>query len=192
MKLRVRTVALAALAVALLAVAGAALQREASRRSELQAARTAASAATASLLAPGQRSALEPIEDSLRRVQAWRNAELAEATEHYLLGAREILRRRLEADRRAERAAAARAALEAHMRRAGGRDGRWIRTAAELKRTVEHEHFELRVQLEALATLLETLPEAQKRLVAHVDAAALLDEPARRAAAELQKARTLR
>lgn len=147
--------------------------------------------------------ALDKVEEGLRKAKGWSNAELAEATEHYLIGAREILRRRAEAERLTQKAAASRAELAAHMQNAGKRDPRWIRTATQLKKQVERDHFELEMQLSALATLLESLPEANKRLAPLVETSLLLEEPvrkrgyqgviqeAKRARAELEKTRTL-
>jgi DNA-binding phage protein len=130
------------------------------------------------------REALEKVEGNIRVVQSWSNAVLADATEQYLVGAREILRRRADASRLTRKAAASRAALSAHMGRAGNRDLPWIRAAADLKKQVERDHFDLDVQLSALADLLDLLPEANKRLAPHVQASLLLEEGRRRAARE--------
>ena len=142
------------------------------------------------------------IDGNLRSLKAPRQPELADAAEHYILGAREIVRRRLDAARHAQQAAAGRQALTAHMNAAGGRRGEaWFRTALDLKKRVEREHFELDVTLKALQELLGSLPDAEKRLAPH--AALLLEErlrvqareqaraDAERAAAELEKVRRL-
>jgi hypothetical protein len=90
-----------------------------------------------------------------------------------------------------------------HMSAAASRDTYWIRVASDLKRRVEREHFDLEVSLKALAHLLHTLPESQKQLAPHVDAALLLadaerrkareraEQDAKHAAAELEKVRRL-
>jgi len=142
------------------------------------------------------------IDGNLRSLKAPRQPELADAAEHYILGAREIVRRRLDAARFAQQAAAGRQALTAHMNAAGGRRGEaWFRAALDLKKKVEREHFELDVTLKALYELLGSLPDAEKRLAPH--AALLLEErlrvqareqaraDAERAAAELEKVRRL-
>jgi hypothetical protein len=142
------------------------------------------------------------IDGNLRSLKAPRQPELADAAEHYILGAREIVRRRVDAARYAQQAAAGRQALTAHMNAAGGRRGEaWFRTALDLKKKVEREHFELDVTLKALYELLGSLPDAEKRLAPH--AALLLEErlrvqareqaraDAERAAAELEKVRRL-
>jgi hypothetical protein len=146
---------------------------------------------------------LEKIEGNLRVAKAWSNAELADATELYLVGAREIVRRRSEANRLAQKAAASRAALSAHMTRAVHRELSWIRAATDLKKQVERDHFDLDVQLKTLADLLDSLPDAHKRLAPHVAASLFLDdemrkrvqrevlEEAKRASAELEKIRRL-
>lgn len=146
---------------------------------------------------------LEKIEGNLRVAKAWSNPELADATEHYLIGVRQILRRRTEANRLAQKAAASRAALTAHMNRAGRRDLSWFRAATDLKKQAERDHFDLDVQLQTLADLLDTLPETHKRLAPHIAASLLLEdatrrqlrrevlEEAKRASAELEKVRRL-
>ena len=126
--------------------------------------------------------ALGNIENSLKIAKHWSNAELSDAAEQYLVGARAIVRRRAEANRLQAKAAASRAELSAHMQRAGYRDTPWIHAATALKRQVERDHFDLEVQLKALADLLETLPEANKRLAPLVQASLLLDDEARRGA----------
>jgi hypothetical protein len=144
------------------------------------------------------------IDGNLQSVKAPRQPELADAAEHYILGAREIVRRRVDAARFAQQAAARRQALTAHMNAAGGRRGEgWFRTALDLKKKVEREHFELDVTLKALYELLGSLPDAEKRLAPQVEPALLLEEPLRlqareraradaeRAAAELEKVRRL-
>jgi hypothetical protein len=105
-------------------------------------------------------------------------------TEPYLVGVREILRRRADASRLTQKAASSRAALAAHMSHAARRDTPWIRAAMDLKKQVERDHFDLDVQLNALADLLGSLPEANKRLAPHVQASLLLEESKRRNARE--------
>jgi hypothetical protein len=147
--------------------------------------------------------ALAKLEKNLATAKEWSDVEMAEAAEEYILGAREILRRRAEATRLARKAAASRAALAAHMHAADRRNSAWIRNATQLKRQVERDHFDLNVQLSALADLLQSLPEANKRLAPHVEASLLLDDATRRSAhsgvlaeakradAQLQKTRSL-
>ena len=134
------------------------------------------------------------VEAGIRSTHRWSNAEVADAAEQYLVGAREILRRRAEATRLSEKAAASRAALLAHMDRAPTRDLPWLRAATQLKRQVERDHFDLDVQLGALADLLGAMPEANKRLAPHVSASLLIEDSYRRSArdAVLQEARLAR
>jgi len=91
----------------------------------------------------------------------------------------------------------------AHIHGASRRDPRWFQTAQNLKRQVERDHFDLEVQLRALADLLERLPEANKYLEPYVHPALILDDDAREdarravlqeakvASAELEKTRDL-
>jgi len=145
------------------------------------------------------------IDGNLRSLKAPRQPELADAAEHYILGAREIVRRRVDGARFAQQAAASRRALTAHMNAAGGgrRGEAWFRAALDLKKRVERDHFDLDITLHALYDLLGSLPDAEKRLAPHVQPALLLEEPLRlqareqaredaeRAAAELEKIRRL-
>jgi len=155
------------------------------------------------LTATPTREMFSRIDGNLRSLKAPRQPELADAAEHYILGAREIVRRRLDAARYAQQAAASRQALTAHMNAAGGgrRGEAWFRTALDLKKKVEREHFDLDLTLHALYDLLGSLPDAETRLAPH--RAVLLEEPLReqareqaradaeRAAAELEKVRRL-
>jgi hypothetical protein len=124
------------------------------------------------------------IDEKLKIARSWRNVYMADAAEHYLVGAREIAKRRADAARNAQRFATARRTLSAHMNRAGARDSSWIRSASQLKKEVDQAHFELETSLKALAELLQSLPEAQKRVEAYVDASLTLEEGLRRKARE--------
>ena len=155
------------------------------------------------LSAPASGEAMSRIDANLRAARAPRDAALADAAEHYILGAREIVRRRVEGARLEREAAASRQALAAHMARASSRNNAWIKEAMALKKKVERSHYDLSLTLKALDELLFTFPDAEKRLAPHVDHALLLDvgvreaarkqarEDAARAAAELEKLRSL-
>src|SRR5690348_4127071 len=82
------------------------------------------------------------IDENLQAAKAPRDPRLAEAAGVYILGAREIVRRRVDAERLEREAAASRAALAAHMARARRNDA-WFRGALELKQRVEREHRDL-------------------------------------------------
>lgn len=141
------------------------------------------------------------LEEYLQTAKTSLNPALGSAAEHYLLGAREIARRRAESERLAHDAAAARSALAAHMGRSGRRDSNWIKGATELKRRVEANHADLGRSLKTLDDLLGGLPDAEKRLAPHVAASALLEageidaararaqDESKRAASELEKVR---
>ena len=131
------------------------------------------------------------------------NPAAGSAAEAYLLGAREIARRRAESERLAGEAAAARNALAGHMNRSANRNTAWIRDAAELKRRVEATHAELARSLKTLDDLLYGLSDAEKRLAPHVVGSALVEaseidaararaqDESKRAASELEKVRRL-
>ena len=199
------TLVAAALGVAIAAGVGYGLHNATEERNEKRAVLSVIGDTTAQLhdaLKTPSPEALAKIEGHLRVAKTW-SPERAEATELYLLSARAILGRRADADRLVQKTLASRAALAAHMTGAARRDTTWIRTATHLKRQVERDHFELDVQLKALADLLDSLPEANKPLAPHVEASLLMDaglskqarrdvlEQAKRASAELEKVRRL-
>jgi hypothetical protein len=181
---KVATAVVVGAGIGIASIVGYILQKEVRARYEARAVAAAVGDATSHLkgmktVPPG---ALEKIHAHIEEAKSWRNAERAAAAEEYLIGVREILRRRAEADRLVQKAAGSRAALAAHMGRAGKRDSQWIRTASALKKQVERDHFELNLQLNALADLLQSLPQSNKRLAPHVEASLLLDVDTRNAA----------
>jgi hypothetical protein len=124
------------------------------------------------------------IDSNLKRAKAPHEPKLEIAAEHYIHGAREIARKRSDAERLVREAAMSRRALAMHMGAASRRDTYWIRVASDLKKRVERDHHDLDVSLKSLSHLLYTLPESQKELAAHVDASLLLAEAERRVARE--------
>jgi hypothetical protein len=127
-------------------------------------------------------SLVAQIDENLQAARAPRDPRLAQAAELYMVGAREIVRRRVEAERLERQAAASREALAVHMTRGGRRNDAWFEDALELKKRVEREHRDLDVTLKALDDLLYSLPEAEKELAPHVAPALLLPEEERREA----------
>ena len=115
------------------------------------------------------------LDANLQATKAPRLPELADAAEHYIIGAREIARRRVVVTDLERRAAASRAALSGHMAHASRRNSAWLRDALSLKQRVEREHYDLGIALKALDELLYTLPESEKRLAPHLSQALLLD-----------------
>jgi hypothetical protein len=202
---RTGTLIAAAVGVAIATGVGYGLYKATEERNEQRAVLSVIGDTTAQLrdaLKTPSPEALAKIEGHLRVAKTW-SPERAEATELYLLSARAILRRRADADWLVQKTLASRAALAAHMNRAGRRDTTWIRSATHLKRQVERDYFELDVQLKALADLLDSFAEANKPLAPHVEASLLMDaglskqarrdvlEQAKRASAELEKVRRL-
>lgn len=155
------------------------------------------------LNAPPPADLVAKLDGNLKAVSAPRDPQLAGAAGLYIHGAREIVRRRGEAERLAREAAMSRRALAMHMRAASARDSYWIRVASDLKKRVERDHHELEVSLKVLTQLLHALPDSQKQLEPLVDASLLLgdaerrkagervEETAKRAADELEKIRRL-
>ncbi|HYX62670.1 MAG TPA: hypothetical protein VE935_00470 [Burkholderiales bacterium] len=190
------SVAVLALAIFVLAAASLALHRVSKKHAEQQKVVEVLRDTTEQLrqaLTPRASSSLVArIDEDLKGAEAPGDPALAEAAEEYIVGAREIARRRVEVERLERQAATNRAALEAHMTRGGRRNDAWFQSALALKKRVESDHFELDVTLKALDELLAGLPEAEKRLAPHVAAAVLLDESEREAArrqAQLQQKR---
>ena len=136
------------------------------------------------LAAPPSAEILTRIDGNLKAAHAPRDRELAGAAEEYIHGAREIVRRRGDAERLTREAAMSRRALSMHMATSFGRDTYWIRVANDLKKRVERDHLELDISLKTLAELLYAMPETLKRLEPQVGAELLIDEAERRAARE--------
>ena len=135
------------------------------------------------LNAPPPADLVNRIDGNLKAVSAPRDPRLAASAGLYIHGAREIVRRRSDAERLTREAAMSRRALNMHMAAASRRDTYWIRVASDLKKRVERDHQELDVSLKSLSKLLGTLPETQKELAPHIDASLLLEEAERRKAA---------
>src|SRR3989442_15814089 len=115
------------------------------------------------------------IDANLKAARAPRDLALADAAEHYILGAREIARRRVDAERLARQAAASRQALAGHMARAAHRNDGWMRDALALKKRVETDYFELGITLKATDELLFKLQDSEKRLEPRLGSDSLLD-----------------
>jgi len=153
--------------------------------------------------AEGAADAVSRLDAHLARVKAAERTPLADAAEDYVLGAREIARRRADATRLAPPAAAARQALAAHLAAGGRRDDAWFRAAGDLKKRVENAHYELNAALKTLDSLLDGMLESRKRLgplvgeklVVGADvvsaARGRVQEELQRSATELERARQI-
>lgn len=199
--------ALAAIAVFVLAAGGywvhGAWQKRAEQHRVTDALRNTTEQLRHALGTGASTSLVARIDENLEQARAPRNPQLAQAAELYIIGAREIARRRVEIERLERQADADRAALQAHMARGTRRNDAWFSGAMALKKRVENDHYELDLRLKAVDDLLTTLPEAEKTLTAHVAPAVLLDEAerqqarrqteleAKRASAALQRVRAL-
>jgi hypothetical protein len=128
--------------------------------------------------------AVARLDVDLKRTKVSERTQLAEAAEDYVLGAREIARRRADADRLAPPTAAARAALHAHLAAGARRNDAWFRHAGDLKKRVEDAHFELNVSLKALDGLLDGMQESRKRLAPLMGEKQLIEPAALNAARE--------
>jgi hypothetical protein len=122
------------------------------------------------------------IDAMLSNAKAVSGNAFADATETYLLGAREIAKRRVDAERLQREAAASRQALAAHMGRAASRGTGWLQTALSLKRKVESDHSDLARTLKVLDDLLVSLGDTERSLAPFVPAASLLPDDVREGA----------
>jgi hypothetical protein len=203
---RTATLAAAALGLIIAGGAGYGVYQFAKKRADERAVVRVVTETTAQLrtvLKTPSAGAAAKIERNLEVARGWSNVYMADAAEHYLIGAREIAKKRADAARNAQKFAASRAALAAHMNHAGRRGTPWISTASQLKQQLERDHFDLESSLNALAALLESLPEAQKRLTPYVEGSLTLEDGLRlqarqraldelgRATLDLEKARAL-
>src|SRR6266850_1228469 len=126
---RVASALVASAGIAIAAFVGYNLYKAAKERSEQRAIVSLVRDTTTQIrssLKAASPEALQTVEGRLRATKSWSNRVLADAAEQYLIGAREIMRRRAEADRFAQKAAESRAALSTHMSHAGSRDTSWI------------------------------------------------------------------
>jgi len=144
-------------------------------------------------LASPSKEVVSGIDAGLEQLKSSRSSAFAGAAEQYIISAREIARRRLDADRLLGEAAAGRQVLIGHMNRAERRNTAWIGAALQLKKNVELSHADLARALKALDDLLYGLVDAQKQLAPFVPPDALLPDAERdraraRAQAEARQA----
>lgn len=124
---------------------------------------------------PGATAALEA---SVNSIKASSRTPLADAAEDYVSGAREIARRRADAERLTPAAAASRQALLAHLGSGDRRGGSFFRQAGELKKRVENAHFELGTALKTLDTLIDGMQASRKNMIPLVGEQRLIEAAA--------------
>jgi hypothetical protein len=113
------------------------------------------------------------IDADTKALNAPRDPLLASTAEQYMVASREIVRRRVDADRLLRQAAGSRRALEVHMR--SGRGQAWIREALELKKRVETDHSDLDTVLKAYDVLLFDMVDMNKALAPRIGEEPLFD-----------------
>jgi hypothetical protein len=126
--------------------------------------------------------------DTLRRVGSAPNQGLYDASELYLITARELLRRQAASFRQGAAMAQSRKALQALMRDAGRRSRGWFGQTMRAKEDFEKDVFSYRLSVDAMGNLLESLPSARDQLKGHVAPGQLLDEALRAKAYEQARA----
>jgi len=139
----------------------------------------------------------------LRSMSASPNRPLVDAAEEYMLTARQILRNQAASHRYRVQMAASDKTLRDHMRTASRRTSSWIQEALRAKDRLERDYLDYRLSLEAFSRLLESFPEARKKLAFYlgtgplIDAAAATDarrralDSLKRAGSEVERARQL-
>jgi len=139
----------------------------------------------------------------LRSMSASPNRPLVDAAEEYMLTARQILRNQAASHRYRVQMAASDKTLRDHMRTASRRTNSWIQEALRAKDRLERDYLDYRLSLEAFSRLLESFPEARKKLALYlgtgplIDAAAATDarrralDSLKRAGSEVERARQL-
>jgi len=139
----------------------------------------------------------------LRGLSASPNRALVDAAEEYMLTVRQILRNQAASHRYRLQVSASDRALRDHMRAAKRRSGSWIQEALRAKDRLEKDYFDYRLSAGAFSRLLESYPDARKKLALHVGGVLLADETtaanarrraldsARRLADEVERARQL-
>ena len=139
----------------------------------------------------------------LRDMSASPDRALVDAAEEYMLTVRQILRNQAASHRYRIQVSASDRALRDHMRSAKRRSGSWIQEALRAKDRLEKDYSDYRLSAEALSRLLESYPDARKKLALHVGGALLADEGtaatarkralenSKRVASEVEKARQL-
>jgi hypothetical protein len=114
----------------------------------------------------------------LRGMSASPNRALVDAAEEYMLTVRQILRNQAASHRYRIQVSASDRALRDHMRSARRRSGSWIQEAVRTKDRLEKDYFDYRLSAGAFSRLLESYPDARKKLALHVGGALLADEAA--------------
>jgi hypothetical protein len=143
------------------------------------------------------------IDGHLSMIKAASRTPLSDAAEEYVLGAREIARKKSDSLRLGRQATASREAALAHLAAGQRRGDGWFKTAASLKKRMESDYFELNTSLKTLDTLLAGMPESVKRAGPLLGDSRLLpasefnaasaraQEDLKRVALELERARQL-
>ena len=122
--------------------------------------------------------------ERLRRSGGARNPAQFDAIEMYVITARELLRRQASAYRDAAELAKSRGALRELMQQAGHRSPSWFGQAMRAKKQFETDAFNYRLAVDAIAKLLDSMPEPRAQLAPYVDPGLLLDEGLRAQALE--------
>ena len=127
--------------------------------------------------------------EALADMRTSQREEFARAAELYLVGARALAQRQVDAARLAAQAQASERALAAHMAGAARRSPGWIREATELRRRMSEAYGDLYRTEEAVAEIAASMPEAASRLAPYMPRSSIPGESAFRAAQKRAEAR---
>jgi hypothetical protein len=155
--------------------AQAALQKRSQQKQIAESVRDTTDKLRQALKAKPAPELLTALDANLAAARATRDPAFADAAERYILGAREIVRRRGEIERLEQQTVASREALAAHMARAAHRNVSWMGDALTLKKRVESDYFDLNNTLKTLDELLFKLTDAQLKLQPRVAPDSLVD-----------------
>jgi hypothetical protein len=161
------SVAAACAALLVLAIAAAVTLQKGKKRQEesaiLDAVAESSQLLRAALGPQAPADAAARLDADLSTIKAAARTPLAEAAEDYVLGAREIARHRAALGPLEQQWAASRQAIRAHLAGGGRRNEAWFQAAGTLKKRMEEAHFQLGVELKALDSLLDGMPESVRR-----------------------------
>lgn len=118
-------------------------------------------------------AALDQHLKGLQSLDAARNRALADAADHYLYSAREILKKQAESHRHRLLLADSLQALREHMR-ADNHTGAWVQQAVKAKERVNRDYRGYVRAAEALGQFLETYPASQARIAPFVGSTVLI------------------
>jgi hypothetical protein len=112
---------------------------------------------------------------ALKAMDAGRVQALADAADDYLLTSREVLKRVADVERYRQLLSESLGALMQHMR-SDDRSGAWVQQSVKARERANKDHRGLKLAVDALDQLLQSLPASQKQIAPYVEPALLIDD----------------